>query len=211
MEMKVLGDRSPYEVVTGLKPVMPATLRARLPVGDVNVDEYVKDLVEHLAGAREAVARVQQGRAEQELSKAKGRQTAQLSQGDLVVVRVPPRHAQQEGRAKQRLEPKAEPVLFTITRVRGPGTSQVTPIDGGPQRQHSYDASQLVRITVPNLDRGSERRRRLEIHDDQTDQWRPGEVERVSIDGRAEVRFDATPGETEWLDLARRRYRWCGA
>ena len=46
---KALGDRSPIEVVMGLKPKMPFTLSRNLPVEDVGVERYVEMLVEDLA------------------------------------------------------------------------------------------------------------------------------------------------------------------
>ena len=39
--MKCLGGRSPYEVVTGLRPRMPHVLKTGLPVESRTVDEYV--------------------------------------------------------------------------------------------------------------------------------------------------------------------------
>ena len=42
--MKVLGGRSPYEVVTGLKSRLPAALDARAQVEFVTMDEYASRL-----------------------------------------------------------------------------------------------------------------------------------------------------------------------
>ena len=40
-----------------MRPVMPATLKARLPMGEQGVDEYVKELVRRLEMARGDQAR----------------------------------------------------------------------------------------------------------------------------------------------------------
>ena len=37
--MACLGGRSPYEVVTGLRPKMPAAMLTRLPVDEITVDQ----------------------------------------------------------------------------------------------------------------------------------------------------------------------------
>ena len=49
--MAVLGGRCPYEVVTGLKPRLPAKLVGPGPVVAVEVNEYVERLREYLKGA----------------------------------------------------------------------------------------------------------------------------------------------------------------
>ena len=46
--MTVLGDRSPMEVVMGLKPLLPATLTQALPVEHMGISDYVVGLVEDL-------------------------------------------------------------------------------------------------------------------------------------------------------------------
>jgi hypothetical protein len=46
--MAALGGRSPYEVVTGLKPRFPRSVLGAVPVAERTVDSYVKDLMEHL-------------------------------------------------------------------------------------------------------------------------------------------------------------------
>ena len=46
--MGCLGGRSPLEVVTGLKPRVPAVISAGLPVTMRGIDQYVKDLLTHL-------------------------------------------------------------------------------------------------------------------------------------------------------------------
>ena len=48
LPLKSLGNRSPYEVVTGLRPNLPSALTARFAVQAMDVDEYAKGLIECL-------------------------------------------------------------------------------------------------------------------------------------------------------------------
>ena len=89
MEMKALGGRSPYEVVTGLKPVLPATMKVKLPVVSVGVDEYVKGLVDALDNMHSEIQRIQRESSEQDLARAKGKATDELQVGDVVMRRKP--------------------------------------------------------------------------------------------------------------------------
>ena len=152
--------------------------------------------------------RVQKEAADSDLSKAKGRVSAQLVQGDLVAVRTQRRSESKSSKAQSRFDPKVEQGLFTITTVLGPGTFRITPLEGGPERKATYDSSQIVKIQVPNLDNGDMKRRIIEVHDDSMGIWERAEVQKVSVDGRVLVCFEARPAEAEWMDLSRKRYRW---
>ena len=55
--MACLGGRSPYEVVTGLKPRFPRSILGGVPVEERSVDGYVKDLMEHLKEVHSSVQR----------------------------------------------------------------------------------------------------------------------------------------------------------
>ena len=48
LRLKALGGRSPYEVITGMQPTLPATLAGKLPVMSIPVDSYVAQLRQHL-------------------------------------------------------------------------------------------------------------------------------------------------------------------
>ena len=88
---------------------------------------------------------------------------------------------------------------------------------GGRQEEFKYSADALIRMRLPLLeDEGAagERTqpRRLEVHDEQQDRWRPAQILRFAADGRVELCYaPETEGarETrEWVDLAQCRYRW---
>ncbi len=53
--MEVLGGRSPYEVVTGLKPRLPMAHLGDLKVTEVGIADYTKALTEHLTETYAAV------------------------------------------------------------------------------------------------------------------------------------------------------------
>ena len=55
--MAALGGRSPYEVVTGLKPRFPRSILGAVPVSARTVDVYVKDLMEQLKEVHASVQR----------------------------------------------------------------------------------------------------------------------------------------------------------
>ena len=55
--MKALGGRCPYEVVTGLRPRLPAGLVGVAPVTHRSVDDYVSKLGVYLRGAHASVER----------------------------------------------------------------------------------------------------------------------------------------------------------
>ena len=45
LPLKALGGRCPYEVVTGIRPKLPAAMVATFPVQEASVDEYGEMLV----------------------------------------------------------------------------------------------------------------------------------------------------------------------
>ena len=53
--MSALGGRSPYEVVTGLKPRMPRSMTGAIPVAEVSTETYVKKLLETQKHVREVL------------------------------------------------------------------------------------------------------------------------------------------------------------
>ena len=61
---------------------------------------------------------------------------------------------------------------------------------------------------MPELDLDHRQRRRLEIHEQNTDEWKAWTVERYAIDGRVRLRNVTNPAYYEWVDLSTKRYRW---
>ena len=84
--MKVLGGRSQYEVVTGLKPRLPAALDARSQVEFVTMDEYASRLRAYFTETYESVKRIQQAAIDEAEHEAGGHLSAELQVGDVVLV-----------------------------------------------------------------------------------------------------------------------------
>ena len=85
--MAALGGRSPYEVVTGLKPRFPRSVLGAVPVAERTVDSYVKDLMEHLREVHSSVQRTTLEVIEREESTMSGHLSQELEVGDPVLVR----------------------------------------------------------------------------------------------------------------------------
>ena len=64
------------EVVTGLRPRVPAVMTAGLPVSMQNIDTYVKDLMVHLKGVHQSVQRVKLAAVERDEKRLEGRLSA---------------------------------------------------------------------------------------------------------------------------------------
>ena len=101
LNMKATGRRTAYEVL-GLKPTMPATLMARLPVTSSGVDEYAKGLVEGKRTVRGAVKRVQSESAEPDLARAGGRTSGQIRRGDIVAIPAGTRYSDKPHKGERR-------------------------------------------------------------------------------------------------------------
>ena len=80
--MACLGGRSPFEVVTGLKPRLPQTMLTGIPVEHVTVDEYVASLVKHLRDVHSSVQRTTLAAIERDEASLAGRLSAELEVGD---------------------------------------------------------------------------------------------------------------------------------
>ena len=90
LPLKVLGDRSPYEVVTGLRPKLPSALLAKFPVQETTVDTYSEALIDFLRSTHmriKALMQDAQARSEQE---AEGSMSRELHVGDRVLRKLSP-------------------------------------------------------------------------------------------------------------------------
>jgi len=72
MPLKALGGRCPYEVVTGLKPRLPAALDVGQVVELVSIDDYVGKLLEHFRVTYAEVRAVQQRAIEEREERVSG-------------------------------------------------------------------------------------------------------------------------------------------
>ena len=88
--MACLGGRTPYEVVTGLKPRFPRSVIGALPIEQRTVDAYVKDLLDGLREVHSSVQRSTLAAIERDEASMAGHLSSELSVGDTVLVRREP-------------------------------------------------------------------------------------------------------------------------
>ena len=50
--------------------------------------------------------------------------------------------------------------------------------------------------------------RRIEIYIPGRAGWRQGTIVNITLDGRAKIRWDDTPGSVDTLEIAKERFRW---
>ena len=74
--LAALGGRSPYEVVTGLKPRMPAALTPGHPVQYLEINEYVGRLQQYFQETYAEIQVIQRERAEAQEPRGEGRELA---------------------------------------------------------------------------------------------------------------------------------------
>ena len=85
--LKALGSRSPYEVVTGLKPKLPRSLEVTHVIEHVDVEEYSRRLVEYFRETYRSVESVQREALEAKGSALDGHLSSELQVGDVVAFR----------------------------------------------------------------------------------------------------------------------------
>ncbi len=127
--------------------------------------------------------------------------------GDLILVKREP----VLGRAGPfRFHPKTYPEPYRVTRVIWHNTFMVESLVE-PQKRTPFmqplHGERLVVLDMPELDLDPRSLRRLEIHDNTTDEWTRFRIERYCIDGRVQIRQVDNPAELRWRDLSKVRYR----
>ena len=215
LPMRVLGGRSPYEVVTGLKPKLPTALVAKFPVQEVSVDEYAAGLVEHLREAYQRVQALMQDVANAHEEAAPGKLSRELKIGDLVLRR---RNAKQvtdvAGASPARFVRTTDRVIYRVSSVVADQAFAYRICDHhAPWRklhfQQPVSRKVLVKLDMPELEvEPVKELRRLEIFDLETKKWHRATLESMALDGRARLRYDERPAATEDVDLAGTQFRW---
>ena len=81
--MKALGGRSPYEVVTGLKPKLPSGLDVSQPVRHASLDQYADRLQKYFTETFANVRRVQSEARDELEQKAGCYLSSELFVGDI--------------------------------------------------------------------------------------------------------------------------------
>ena len=109
-----LRGRSPYEVVTGIKPRMPAALTAAHPGQYLDVSEYIGCLRQYFQETYAEIQVIQRERAEAQEPRGEGRVSAELKKGDVVLVKREPTVARA---GPLRFQERVYRDLYRINRV----------------------------------------------------------------------------------------------
>ena len=208
MPLKALGGRCPYEVVTGLKPRMPAALDVGNAVELVNIDDYMARLFEYFRVTHKEVRAVQERAVEEREERVAGHLSHELEVGDVVLIRRDPM-SRREGPV--RFQPRTYPDMYRVTAKVGTNTVRVCPLvdPAGPVPvAQPVNGERLVRVELPELNLDPHAPRKLEIHDRETDSWVAWNVERFAVDGRVRLRRCDDERTCRWFDLSNVKYRW---
>ena len=194
----------------GFRPRMPSTLIAQLPVEEISVDDYVARLGKHFQDMYADLRHKYEALEEDRAGRGAGRQSAQLSVGDLVLLKRNP-STRREG--PLRFQGRVYEDIYRIVQGSHP-TFRLRPV-GDPNKpipvRQPVSADNLVKLDMPELELDPDAPRVLEIQEDRTDPesaWVRYKLEGFSVDGSVKLRNQSTPAEVQWVDLSKKRYRW---
>jgi len=206
--LKSLGGRSPFEVVTGLRPRLPAALNSAIPVGHVSISEYVGKLRDYFRESHAEIQRVQQAAVEDREEDVTGYLSKELEVGDIVLVR---REATAGRKGPLRFQSRTYPQLYRVRKKSDKLTFKVESVVSSsapvPFTQPLH-ALRLVKIDLPLVELEPRQLRHVEVYERDTDTWRLMRVDRFAVDGRVWLVPVGRGGRAAWVDLSRERYRW---
>ena len=195
------------EVVMGIKPQLPATVQARLPVEEVGPTDYVTKLLDYLEVTHREIVELSRQRAVEHEGKDAGR-VAKLKRGDLVKVIQKGDHAP---RGTKKFDSRVSDELYYIADVMGQNTYRLQTLLGNqdPLLTHGankFPADRLIKVELPLLQTNSVGR--MLAYTVNGDDWVRAWVRDVSIDGRVYLEREDDPASRAWVDITRLRYRW---
>jgi hypothetical protein len=207
--MAALGGRSPYEVVTGLKPRFPRSILGAVPVMERTIDGCVKDLMEHLKEVHSSVQWTVLAAIEREEATMAGHLSQELEVGDPVLVR---RESTAERKGPTRFQSRVYDGIFVIKRKVSPTTFVVEDLvdkEYVPKFLQPLHAERLVRLDMSELGLEPGQPRRLEMRESSDEPWNTYILERFGADGRVRLLLQGGAAETrKWVDLTKCEYRW---
>ena len=208
--MKVLGGRSPYEVVTGLVPRLPRSLMLDGDVEEITPDTYAEGLLVHLRDTYRSLTRMQQEVFEKDELDIPGRNSSELVVGDLVLVKRDKRHME-ESDGPRKFAPKTYPHPYRIRKKIGHNAfvlEDVTVPGAQVPFNNPQNATNLVRVDMPEVDVTASVGKHIEVFDNETSSWVPWLVMKVVVDGRVQLRSVRDVSVVKWVELEKHRYRW---
>ena len=195
------------EVVLGLKPQLPGTLMAGLPVAHVGVSDYAKALLEYLAVTHREVMELARESAVEHEGRDKGRVEG-LSRGDLVLLRE--RGEGREPTGARKFDSRVSGEIYWVAAKMGENTYRLATLlgtrDSRLEKTNKFHADRLVKIDLPVMESSSVGR---EIeYTNNGDEWFRAKIINMAIDGRVYLQRQDNPVDRTWVDLSRLRYRW---
>ena len=195
------------EVVVGIKPQLPATVQARLPVEDIGVKDYVKHLFDYLDVTHREVLELSRQSAVEHEGKDAGK-VARLQRGDVVKVVQKGEHAP---KGSKKFESRVTNELYYIAEVMGQNTYRLQTLLGNQdplltQGANKFHADRLIKVELPLLQNNAVGR--VLAYTVNGDDWIRAKVRDVSIDGRVYLEREDDPASRAWVDITQMRYRW---
>jgi hypothetical protein len=216
--LESLMGRSPYQVVTGLRPKLPrALMGSSNAVEPIGIDRYVGNLLNYLRGCYESIR--QQSISIRDLKEIKaldeGTLGMELHVGDVVMLRLDPT-TRREG--PRRFQARVREEFYVIDQKVSPHTFRLKTY-WSPQVMipGTHHAENLVRIELPWVDLDPNCSRIIEIFRNTEGDWARYRIERYAPDGRCLLKRmtqqagDQTwreDGVGVWSDLSLELYRW---
>ena len=117
--LKSLGGRSPFEVVTGLKPRLPRALDVTQVIESVDVHEYVRRLTPYFRDTYRDIEGIQREQVEKRETTLDGYLSAELQVGDVVAIR---REASARREGPLRFQQRTNPDLYRVKAKVGTHT-----------------------------------------------------------------------------------------
>ena len=194
------------EVVTGLKPRVPAVLSSGLPVAARGIDEYVRDLMTHLKDVHQTVQHVKMESLAKEEGRQDGRLSAELFVGDAVLVRREPTAVRA---GPTRFQERVYEGVFVVKRKVSEGTYYVEYLADKTAPVpfiQPLAAERLVKLDMPELELNPGQPRKIEMRERETQPWNIYTIERFAPDGRVSIRHGTKAAR--WVDLSKCEYRW---
>ena len=195
------------EVVMGIKPQLPATVQARLPVEPIGVTKYVQALLDYLEVTHREVLELSREHAVEHEGKDAGR-VATLKRGDLVKVVQKGEHAPKGSR---KFDSRVTKELYYIAEVMGQNTYRLQTLLGNkdPLLTHGankFHADRLIKVELPLMQTNAVGK--MLAYTVNGDDWVRAKVKDVSIDGRVYLQREDDPASRAWVDITQLRYRW---
>ena len=189
---------------------MPASLKCQVPVEEVEVSAYVKDLLDFFCKTHESILNKA---LEDQVSKEKQHKGTSwgLKKGDPVLLIRPPKPSPDANKGAERDLSRCYDEILIVKEIRGGNNYDLETLMKGSQfftRRSNFliSADRLVKFNLPAWG-NSGIKRRLEYTED-GDNWIRGRIEDMSVDGRVLIQREDNPSVPEWVDLAKLRYRW---